>query len=97
MTTTPSAPTIELLTTAAVAQKIRKLRDMYSYSQEYVSFHMGISVGEYIKKESARSEVTLLEMAKLAEIYNLALFDVIGLNTQELMFKALMTNAKSTY
>ncbi|OZI07279.1 transcriptional regulator [Siphonobacter sp. BAB-5385] len=93
MTTTNTVPAIELLTTRAISLKIRKLREIYSYSQEYVAFQMGISQAAYSKKESGRTELSLLCLGKLSEIYQVSLMDLIGLSTQELLMKVLQTNA----
>ncbi len=93
MNTTQSVPAIEMLTTSAISLKIRKLREMYSYSQEYVAFQMGISQAAYSKKESGRTELSLMCLGKIAEIYQLSFMDLIGLSTQELLMKVLQTNA----
>ena len=74
--------------------KIRKLREIYSFSQEYVAFQMNISQAAYSKKESGRTDLSLNCLNKLACIYHISMIDLISLNTQELMLKVIQSDSK---
>lgn len=68
-----------------LATKVRKLREIYGYSQEYIAFEMGISQAAYSKKETGRTELSLSCLEKLAKIYQLSMMEIISLSTQELL------------
>ena len=74
--------------------KMRKLREMHGYPQEYVAFQLGISQAAYSKKESGRTRLSLLCLTQLAELYELSLADLISLSTQELLLRCIQTNQK---
>jgi transcriptional regulator with XRE-family HTH domain len=69
--------------------KVRKLREIYGFSQESVSFEMGISQAAYSKKESGRTELSLNCLEKLAGIYKLSIMEIISLSTQELLIMVI--------
>jgi transcriptional regulator with XRE-family HTH domain len=77
-----------------LATKIRKLREIYGFSQESVAFELGISQAAYSKKESGRTELSLSCLEKLAKIYQLSITDIIGLSTQELLMLVIQKNKK---
>ena len=74
--------------------KMRKLREMHGYPQEYVAFQLGISQAAYSKKESGRTRLSLLCLTQLAELYQFSLADLISLSTQELLLRCIQTNQK---
>lgn len=73
-------------------QKARKLREIHGYPQEYVAFQMGISQAAYSKKESGRTQLSVLCLSKLAELYHLSLTDLISLSVQELLLRCIQAN-----
>jgi transcriptional regulator with XRE-family HTH domain len=75
-----------------MSTKIRKLREMYGYPQEYVAFQMGISQAAYSKKEAGRTELSLFCLHKVALIYGLSIVDLISLTAQELLLKVLQSD-----
>lgn len=79
-----------------LATKIRKLREIYGYSQEYVAFEMGISQAAYSKKETGRTELSFSCLEKLASIYKLSMMEVISLSTQELLMMVIQKDVKAT-
>ncbi|TGE15304.1 helix-turn-helix domain-containing protein [Hymenobacter elongatus] len=74
--------------------KVRKLREIHGYPQEYVAFQLGISQAAYSKKESGRTQLSLLCLTKLAELYQLSLTDFISLSAQELLLRCIQSNQK---
>ncbi len=79
-----------------IATKVRRLREMYGYSQEYVAFEMGISQAAYSKKETGRTEISLACLEKLASIYSLSLMEVISLSTPELMMMVIQKDVRAS-
>jgi transcriptional regulator with XRE-family HTH domain len=72
--------------------KVRKLREIHGYPQEYVAFQLGISQAAYSKKESGRTQLSVLCLTKIAELYQMSLADLISLTTQELMLRCIQTD-----
>lgn len=78
-----------------LATKVRKLREIYGFSQESVAFEMGISQAAYSKKESGRTELSLNCLEKLAKIYQLSMMEIISLSTQELLMLVIQKDTKA--
>lgn len=72
-----------------IALKIRKLREIHNYPQEYVAFQLGVSQAAYSKKETGRTELSLTVLQQVATIYGISLVDLISLTLQELMVNAV--------
>ncbi|GAA3919992.1 helix-turn-helix transcriptional regulator [Hymenobacter algoricola] len=72
--------------------KVRKLREIHGYPQEYVAFQMGISQAAYSKKESGRTQLSMGCLTKIAELYQMSLTDLISLTAQELMLRCIQSN-----
>lgn len=69
----------------AFAIKIRKLREVYGYPQEYVAFQMGISQAAYSKKETGKTELSLIVLQQVSQLYDVPLTDLITLTWQDLV------------
>lgn len=72
-----------------IALKLRKLREIHGYPQEYVAFQLGVSQAAYSKKETGRTELSLRVLEQVAMLYNVSLADLITLTLQELMIMAV--------
>lgn len=68
-----------------IATKIRKLREIHGYPQEYVAFQLGVSQAAYSKKETGRTELSLTVLQQVSSLYNISLMDLISLNLQDLI------------
>lgn len=69
----------------AFSTKIRKLREVHGYPQEYVAFQMGISQAAYSKKETGKTELSLMGLQQVSQLYNISLTDLISLTWQDLI------------
>ncbi|SOD78262.1 helix-turn-helix domain-containing protein [Spirosoma fluviale] len=72
-----------------IALKLRKLREIHGYPQEYVAFHLGVSQAAYSKKETGRTELTLTVLQQVSALYGIHLMDLINLNLQDLVITAV--------
>lgn len=72
-----------------IALKIRKLREIHGYPQEYVAFQLGVSQAAYSKKETGRTELSLTVLQQVSQLYNINLIDLINLNMQDLLIMAV--------
>ncbi|WP_338870778.1 helix-turn-helix transcriptional regulator [Spirosoma sp. SC4-14] len=72
-----------------IATKIRKLREIHGYPQEYVAFQLGVSQAAYSKKETGRTELTLTVLQQVSSLYNISLNDLLSLTLQDLMITAI--------
>lgn len=72
-----------------IASKLRKLREIHGYPQEYVAFQLGVSQAAYSKKETGRTELSLTVLQQVSSLYNISLMDLINLNMQDLLVMAL--------
>ena len=72
-----------------IATKIRKLREIHGYPQEYVAFQLGVSQAAYSKKETGKTELSLTVLQQVSGLYGIRLTDLIDLNLQELIIMAI--------
>ena len=78
------------------ATKIRKLREVHGYPQEYVAFQMGISQAAYSKKETGRTELSLMVLQQVSQLYSIPLTDLITLSWQDLVVMAVQRTNVTT-
>lgn len=72
-----------------IATKLRKLREIHGYPQEYVAFQLGVSQAAYSKKETGRTELSLTVLQQISSLYNISLIDLISLTMQDLLIIAV--------
>lgn len=72
-----------------IATKIRKLREIHGYPQEYVAFQLGVSQAAYSKKETGRTELSLTVLQQVSSLYKISLVDLIELTLQDLLITAV--------
>jgi transcriptional regulator with XRE-family HTH domain len=75
--------------------KVRKLREIYGYSQEYIAFELGISQAAYSKKETGRTDLSFDCIERLAKIYQLSMMEIINLSPQELLLAVIQKDFKA--
>jgi transcriptional regulator with XRE-family HTH domain len=71
------------------ALKIRKLREVHGYPQEYVAFQMGISQAAYSKKETGKTNLSLTVLQQVSQLYDIALTDLISQSWQDLVVSTI--------
>ncbi len=76
-----------------IALKIRKLREIHGYPQEYVAYQLGVSQAAYSKKETGRTELSLTVLQQVSALYGISLIDLLNLNLQELLIQAVRQQA----
>jgi transcriptional regulator with XRE-family HTH domain len=59
-----------------VATKLRRIREIFGYSQEYVAERMGISQPAYWQKENGKRMPSNDRFEQIAELYNLTIEDL---------------------
>jgi transcriptional regulator with XRE-family HTH domain len=59
-----------------VATKLRRVREIFGYSQEYVAERMGISQPAYWQKENGKRMPSNDRFEQIAELYNLTIEDL---------------------
>lgn len=50
-----------------IGQKIKKIRELRNYSQEYMAMHLGISQEAYCRIETGQTKIELNRLKKIAE------------------------------
>jgi transcriptional regulator with XRE-family HTH domain len=59
-----------------VATKLRRIREIYGYSQDYVAERMNISQPAYWQKENGKRMPSDERFEQIAELYNLTVEDL---------------------
>ena len=65
-----------------LSTKLRVLREVHDYTQEYVAGVLEISQNTYSLIEKGESKLTIDRLEKLANLYRMNLADLINLNEQ---------------
>lgn len=63
-----------------LGDKIKKLRELKNYTQQYLADELGISLSGYGKIERDQTEITLSRLMQIAEILDVDLFTLIQFN-----------------
>ena len=59
-----------------VTTKLRRIREIFGYSQDYVANRMGISQPAYWQKENGKRMPSEERFEQIAELYNLSVEDL---------------------
>jgi transcriptional regulator with XRE-family HTH domain len=59
-----------------MAMKLRRIREIYGYSQEYVADRLGISQPAYWQKENGKRYPSNERLEQIADLYNLTVSDL---------------------
>ncbi|MDZ7899526.1 MAG: helix-turn-helix transcriptional regulator [Arcicella sp.] len=59
-----------------MAAKLRRIREIHGYSQDYVAEYLGISQPAYWQKENGRRMPSEERLEQIAELYNLTVTDL---------------------
>lgn len=59
-----------------IATKLRRIREIFGYSQDYVANRMGISQPAYWQKENGKRMPSEERFEQIAELYNLTVKDL---------------------
>lgn len=71
--------------TKSIINKIRILREVNNYTQEYVAFYLDISHNTYSLLEKGKGQLTISRVNKLAKLYNIDLCNLIKISENDLM------------
>lgn len=77
-----------------IAIKIRKLREIHGYPQEYVAFQLGVSQAAYSKKETGRTELSLTVLQQVTSLYGISLVDLLSMPLNDLIIAVLQQDKK---
>ncbi len=68
-----------------ISAKLRRLRQVFGYSQEYVAFNLGMSQPAYCKWESGKTHPSIDKLEFVAGLYQLTLGEFLQGNDTELL------------
>lgn len=75
-----------------IGEKLRKIRDLYGYKQEYIATHINLSISQYCKYERDETPITLEMLGKVCAIYNLSQLDFLKWDENSLFNPAVNNN-----
>ena len=71
------------LITRLVAANIKKMRIYRNYTQDYLAAKLGISQNAYSKIELGYSNITISRLAKVSEILEVEIMDIINADQEK--------------
>lgn len=66
----------------AIGNKIKKLRELKGFKQEYMAERLGITQQSYSKLESEKADVSFSRIEQLAEIFEMKPEDLVAFDAQ---------------
>jgi transcriptional regulator with XRE-family HTH domain len=54
-----------------ICKKIRNIRKLNDYSQEYISYELGLSQSQYSRRENGTINFSIIEIEKLCKLFNI--------------------------
>ena len=63
-----------------LGQKVRQIRELKGYSQEYIASKMGVSQRAYSKMENNETRLDWNKISKIAEIFEIELSELVDLS-----------------
>ncbi len=61
-----------------IGEKLRKIRDFYGYTQQFVADEIGVSTSQYCKYEKDETPVTIETLEKISAVYKLTQVDILS-------------------
>ena len=74
----------------AISGKLRRLRQLFGYSQEYVAFNMGMTQPAYCKWESGQTQPSIDKLEVLACLYQLTISELLSSSDADVVRRLLM-------
>ncbi|MEY4329376.1 MAG: hypothetical protein RL609_124 [Bacteroidota bacterium] len=65
-----------------IGQKVKKLRELRNYTQNYMAQEMGVTQSAYSKMELGESEITYSKLERISEILGVAVEEIAAFNEQ---------------
>lgn len=75
-----------------IGNKIRSIRNIRSYSQEYVASKLGISQNAYSKIERGETAITDRKLNMIAEVFDVTKEEILNYNDDFLIKTKALTN-----
>ncbi|RYC67242.1 MULTISPECIES: helix-turn-helix domain-containing protein [Spirosoma] len=72
-----------------LSEKLRRLRQLFGYSQEYVAFTIGMTQPAYCKWESGQTQPSIAKLQDLATLYQLTIGDLLNDDDVDIIRKLL--------
>lgn len=72
-----------------LSEKLRRLRQLFGYSQEYIAFNIGMTQPAYCKWESGQTQPSINKLQDLATIYQISIGDLLNDDDIEIIRKLL--------
>ena len=77
-----------------LGKRIRKMRELYDYSQDYVAAALGMSVPGYSRIERDEVRITLDKLLIICRVLNITLSDLTHPNENQLYANWTLVNAR---
>lgn len=61
-----------------LSEKLRRLRHLFGYSQEYIALTIGMTQPAYCKWESGQTQPSITKLQGLADLYQLSIGDLLN-------------------
>lgn len=76
-----------------LGHKIKKLRELRNFSQEYMADQLGLSQSAYSKLETDQTELTYNKLSKIAEVLQVSISDIENFDEKVIFHVNINDNA----
>ena len=86
---------MEQVSDLKVGQKIKKIRELRNFTQEYMADKLAISQTSYGNLEREETEITLKRLLQVAQILEIKIGDLLGFDENKMLVGNMNHNTKS--
>jgi transcriptional regulator with XRE-family HTH domain len=74
-----------------IGNKIKKVRELRNFTQEYVAQKLGITQESYSRIEANRAALTLQRLDKISEVLEVSVFELMSFDEKNVFFNSSET------
>ncbi|PXY40980.1 XRE family transcriptional regulator [Flavobacterium cheongpyeongense] len=71
------------MSTSSIKNKIKNIRELKNYTQEYMADQLGITQAGYSKFEKGKADLSYSKLVEIARIFGLSVEGIINFDTQK--------------
>lgn len=64
-----------------IGKKLKHIRELKDYSQEYIAEQLGVSIRAYSKLETGETQLTIGKLYDISDILGVSVQEILGFNT----------------
>ncbi len=85
----------KMTTTMEIGQKIKKVRELRNFTQEYMATQIGMTQESYSKIEANRNNVSITKLEKISQILEVGICDLLNFDEKKVLLNINENNQQN--